>query len=182
MSSFSSRGCLLESASFSRRGFLRGRMRRVEPAQRPPWALDEAAFLDRCTRCDACVKACPTRILVNGDGGFPMVDFAQGECTFCGECVRHCEPAALTPEAGEPWLLKAQIGAGCIAHQGVECRVCGESCPTGAIRFRLQRGGVAQPDLNLERCNGCGACFAPCPTRAIEVKAGLKAMEQEERV
>ena len=37
-----------------------------------------------------------------------------------------------------------------------------------AIRFRLQLGGVAKPILDLESCNGCGACLSVCPTKAIK--------------
>ena len=44
----------------SRRDFLRGRISRPAPVLRPPWALDERDFLAACTRCDACVRACPT--------------------------------------------------------------------------------------------------------------------------
>ena len=157
----------------SRRGFLRMGRCAVEPAVRPPWALDEVLFLDRCTRCDRCIEACPTRILTRMDGGFPGVDFSRGECTFCGDCVRGCEPQALlrSDPAASPWAMVAAIGADCLAVRGVECRVCGEACPEGAIRFRLQLGGVAQPVLDAGGCTGCGACIGPCPTRAIAMQS-----------
>ncbi len=157
----------------SRRRFLRGRIRDLTPVPRPPWALAESQFVDRCTRCDACIEACPTAILVRSDGGYPAVDFSRGECTFCGDCVGSCEPGALqrADERGEPWALQAQIGDACLATRGIECRVCGENCPTGAIRFRPRAGGVALPELTLAACNGCGACFAPCPVRAISIQA-----------
>ncbi|MFT3760059.1 ferredoxin-type protein NapF [Thauera sp.] len=163
----------MQTASLSRRGFLRGGRRAVAPAVRPPWARVEAAFLVACTRCDACIEACPTGILLRADGGFPGVDFSAGECTFCGECVARCEPQALvrSAEGMAPWELKAGIGQACLAESGVECRVCGENCPEGAIRFRPRLGGVALPQLDADSCTGCGACFAPCPTRAISVAA-----------
>lgn len=166
----------MESASPSRRGFLRGRVRAVAPAPRPPWAREERDFISSCTRCDACIDACPTAILVRADGGFPAVDFSRGECTFCGDCVTHCAPRALLrPAEGDaPWSLKASIGQACLAAAGVECRVCGENCPVGAIRFRPRIGGVALPQLEAEACTGCGACFAPCPTRAIVVQAPVE--------
>lgn len=161
----------------SRRGFLSGRVTPRAAAQRPPWAVDEAAFVDRCTRCDGCIDVCPTKILVRAAGGYPAVDFSAGECTFCGECVSHCEPGALSrdSEGSSPWRLHARIAESCLAMRGVECRVCGENCPTGAIRFRPRRGGVALPELTLDACNGCGACFAPCPTRSIAL---LQSMNQ----
>lgn len=173
----------MEAVTLSRRSFLRGRIRTVAPAQRPPWALAEAAFVDRCTRCNACIEACPTAILVPGEGGYPVVDFSHGECTFCADCVTRCEPAALgrASAADEAWPIRAWVGESCLAANGVECRVCGESCPTGAILFRPRAGGAALPELRLESCNGCGACFAPCPVRAIAVKAGEMDMASKER-
>jgi ferredoxin-type protein NapF len=108
--------------------------------------------------------------LVRGDGGFPEIDFSRGECSFCGECERVCAADALTRSAGaEPWQLRATIGDTCIAARGVECRVCGESCGAAAIRFPARAGGVRLPDLDSERCTGCGACVAPCPVSAIAV-------------
>ncbi|MPN29793.1 hypothetical protein SDC9_177246 [bioreactor metagenome] len=78
----------------SRRAFFRGRPRpRTE--MRPPWALAEGDFIDRCTRCNDCVSACPTHILLAGDGGYPTIDFRAGECTFCSDCVASCQPQAL---------------------------------------------------------------------------------------
>ncbi|MDD3674609.1 MAG: ferredoxin-type protein NapF [Thauera propionica] len=176
-------GAPVESASPSRRGFLRGRVRAVAPAMRPPWAREEHDFISSCTRCDICIDACPTAILVRADGGFPAVDFSLGECTFCGECVTRCAPRALLRRAeGEaPWALKASIGQACLAEAGVECRVCGESCPTGAIRFRPRIGGVALPQLDADTCTGCGACFASCPTRAIVVKAESEVPTESEQ-
>ena len=166
-----------------RRNFLRGRSRAEVPAPRPPWARDETAFIAACTRCDACIKACPTTVLVRADGGFPSVDFSRGECTFCAQCVASCEPHALAraTELVPPWTLRARIAETCLAEAGVECRICGENCPTGAIRFRPRLGGVAQPQLDVAACTGCGACFAPCPTRAIVVKAQIDIRMENEQ-
>jgi ferredoxin-type protein NapF len=154
----------------SRRNFLRGRVATHRAQPRPPWALAEAAFTERCTRCGDCARACPTRIVRQGDGGYPTVDFSAGECTFCGECAARCQPGALLRKEGAPaWTLRATIGDGCLAKRFVECRVCGEMCDAGAIRFRPQLGGIAQPELDTTACNGCGACVASCPTGAIAV-------------
>lgn len=154
----------------SRRNFLRGRVASHRAQPRPPWALAEASFAERCTRCGDCARACPTRIIRQGDGGYPTVDFAAGECTFCGECVSRCQPGALVRAEGAPaWTLRAAIGDTCLARRLVECRVCGEMCDVAAIRFRPQPGGIAQPELDAAACTGCGACVAPCPTGAIRV-------------
>ena len=154
----------------SRRGFLRGRPRpRAE--MRPPWALAELAFIDRCTRCGDCLTACPQKILVAGDGGFPTVDFARGECTFCGDCAVACQPLALFRREGLPgWPYKAAISPACLPNKGVECRICGDFCDVRAIRFPPRLGGSPLPEVDLEPCTGCGACVAPCPVAAITVR------------
>lgn len=155
----------------ARRGFFRGRPRpRVE--KRPPWALPEVDFIDHCTRCNDCLKACPTQILVVGDGGYPTVDISVGECTFCGDCVTSCKPKALQRKGSEQpaWPYKAQIGEDCLPRQGVECRVCGDFCDARAIRFTPRLGGSPLPEIDPEKCTGCGACVAPCPVTAISVR------------
>jgi ferredoxin-type protein NapF len=153
----------------ARRGFLRGRPRpRVE--LRPPWALAESAFIDRCTRCNDCLKVCPENILVSGDGGYPTIDFGRGECTFCAECVTACQPQALVRrEEAAPWAYKASINDACLPAKGVECRVCGDFCAVRAIVFTPRIGGCALPQIDTQQCTGCGACLAPCPTRAIRI-------------
>ena len=152
----------------SRRTFLRGKISVHASQLRPPWALPEADFTAACTRCGDCARACPTRIIKQGDGGFPMIDFALGECTFCGDCVTACVPKALLRQPDSlAWLLKANIGEKCLAKHQVECRICGEQCGESAIRFHPQLGGVSQPLLDDSRCTGCGACIAPCPVQAI---------------
>ena len=157
-----------------RRFFLRGRIATKAPVQppRPPWALAEAGFLQRCTRCGDCIAACPESILASGDGGYPEVRFSVRGCTECGACVEACAPVALRRQPGLlPWNWKPQFSDACLARRKVECRICGEICDHGAIRFRPELGGIAQPSLDPERCTGCGACVSPCPTQAISLKS-----------
>jgi ferredoxin-type protein NapF len=155
-----------------RRRLLGGRLPPATSAYHPPWAGESADFLRRCTRCGACVKACPVQLLRPGAGGFPEAQFRQVGCSLCGDCVSACEPRALDKADGRAAFLHvAQIEAPCLALQGVECRVCGEACEAGAIRFRLQIGAVAQPALDLSACTGCGECLAVCPSNAIALQA-----------
>lgn len=155
----------------SRRAFFRGRPR-PKAEIRPPWALAEPEFIDRCTRCNDCLKACPTNILVSGDGGYPTVDFSVGECTFCADCLASCQPKALlrSDPAQAAWTYQASVGKSCLPHHGVECRVCGDFCDVRAIRFAPRLGGNPLPEIDPERCTGCGACVATCPVSAISVR------------
>jgi len=122
-----------------------------------------------CTRCGKCSEVCETNIIIKGDGGFPQVDFAQGECTFCYQCADVCPEPLFKDENATPWNARASIEESCLAKQNVECRSCGDMCDTMAIRFKLEIGKVAQPNLDLGECTGCGACVAVCPTSSINV-------------
>ena len=70
---------------------------------------------------------------------------------------------------GSPAPLLAQVRDSCLALGGVECRLCGEHCDAGAIRFPPRLGGVAVPLVDPERCNGCGDCLAVCPSGALKL-------------
>lgn len=152
----------------SRRAFLRGG-RAAARAIRPPGALDEAEFLDRCTRCAACIEACPEALLVGGDGGFAQLDPTRGECTFCGDCISACtEGALLMPLLGR-WPWRAALGEGCLAQQGVVCQACRDACGEQAIRFP-PGAGLGTPQIDAAACTGCAACVAACPTAALGLR------------
>ena len=141
--------------------------RRKPDLQRMPWVIDEETFTDTCTRCNKCINACETQIIAKGDGGFPTVDFQRGECTFCYRCAEACPEPLFQPQSEQPWPLVAQVNEGCLAHQNIECRSCGDACEVMAIRFKLQLGGVAKPELDTSVCTGCGGCVSVCPASAI---------------
>ncbi|HEY0884188.1 MAG TPA: ferredoxin-type protein NapF [Ramlibacter sp.] len=157
------------SVNTGRRRFLRFAPGNAAPAPiRPPWALAASEFLSTCTRCDECARACPTRIIVRGDGGYPEVSFRAGECTFCGACAEACTPRALS--TGRPaWRLQPELASSCLARGTVLCRACADVCERGAIRFTLRQ---PRPSLQVDAsaCNGCGACVRSCPVSAISMQ------------
>lgn len=153
------------SAPLSRRALLFGRATPEAPALRPPWALSESLFAASCTRCDACVRACPENVLARGADGLPRFEPAHGECTFCGDCVRACDSGALAADLSPPWELRAAVGAGCLPAHGVVCASCREVCPESAIR--VPPGGRGAAVVDDARCSGCGACVGICPAAAI---------------
>ncbi|MBT3347883.1 MAG: ferredoxin-type protein NapF [Thiotrichales bacterium] len=159
----------------SRAQFLRGDIRGKNRPLRPPWALPEYQFTEECTRCGECVKYCETNILVEARAKFPVVEFKRGECTFCGECVNHCKPQALRflptedDEQGVAWSMEVRLAHTCIAQRGVVCQVCGDQCLEEVFKFRPRVGGAVQMEMSTDKCNGCGACIAPCPVDALSL-------------
>ena len=98
----------------ARRSFF-GARRAGDAPLRPPWSLDERAFVERCTRCDDCLRACPTGVLRVGEGGYPVVDFSRAACTLCGDCVTACRDGALLRNDGQPtWRHTLTIVASCL--------------------------------------------------------------------
>jgi len=157
-------------SNLSRAAFLQGAWRKDKTLIRPPWAQDESDFISNCnSNCQACADACPEKIIVIGRGKYPHIDFSQGECTFCEQCVEACDYDALAKQDdSEPWTHKATIKMEqCITQQSVVCRSCSENCEVAAIKFQPTLGGVSAPELNSDQCNGCGACISVCPSNAI---------------
>ncbi len=158
---------MTESINHSRRNLF---SRRKSSAIRPPWVREAIEFTDLCTRCAACINACETKIIVKGDGGFPEVSFKDNECTFCKQCATICPEPQLFDLSQMPWLHSAQIQDNCLTYQGIWCQSCKDACEPRAIRFILEVGKAPMPNIDTELCTGCGACVAPCPNQAIQLK------------
>lgn len=136
---------------------------------RPPWAINEQDFTQACTRCNACIEACETKVLVRGSGGYPEIDFSQNECTFCAHCVTHCPQPVFRAITEQAWQLTIAIQPHCLTYKQVECRSCQDNCEQRAIRFQAKIGQISQPIVITEDCTGCGACIAVCPVQAIQI-------------
>jgi len=158
----------------SRRQLLRGGHRGKHASIRPPWSLQQDEFLVACTACGDCIKHCPEHILVTGSDNYPVVDFRLGECTFCGGCVDHCSANALLRyvdnSVRDPWNVKAVISDSCLASQRTTCITCVEVCQRDALTFAFGSTGTSKPNLDPGLCNGCGACYVPCPANAISME------------
>ena len=136
---------------------------------RPPGALPEAAFLQACSRCGACVNACPANAIVINErvaDGAPFVDANAAACVVCStlECMNVCPTGALVP------VPMADIDMGtarwspmtCLrTASGEACTICVDVCPIGEVAIRLDGNNVQVID---DGCVGCGLCQNKCPT------------------
>lgn len=153
---------------------------------RPPGALPEGEFLERCVRCGECMKVCLTGVIQPalgeaGPGGLwtPILDFRRGYCQYaCTLCGQVCPTGAIGR-----LTLQEKVGFRIgLAHidrdrclpwaHGVPCIVCEEHCPVPGKAIRLRRGWVETPMgprevhlpvLDPVRCIGCGICEFKCP-------------------
>jgi len=154
---------------------------------RPPGALPEKQFLEKCVKCSECMKACPTNGLqpVMTEAGpegiwtpklVPKIGYCEYYCSLCSQVCPTGAIKELTIEEkikvriGTAWINKNR----CIPYfLGRPCIVCEEHCPTSpkAIKFvmvetKLPDGTVATqkaPVIDLELCIGCGICENKCP-------------------
>ncbi len=132
---------------------------------RPPGAVEEHVFLERCTKCNDCVKACPYgSIVFHQQDGTPVIFPDQIPCYLCDDvpCIAACATEALLPVHGRDDIQmgKALVNLRlCTAGQG--CHACASKCPTDALSmdFDAQRLMV-----ETARCVGCGICEHVCRT------------------
>jgi len=133
---------------------------------RPPGARAEADFIDLCSRCEACLRACPSQIIVRGDGGFPELNFSAAGCTGCGDCISACQPQALQPGAPAWPMGQVSVSGDCLANQGVTCQACKDACDLQAIEFPITLT-TPQPVFNPDVCVACGECVSVCPVNSL---------------
>ncbi len=154
-----------ESKMFINRGIIR-----------PPGALPEALFVNRCVRCSLCIKVCVTNTLQpslfeKGLQGFwtprlySRLAGCEQNCNLCGIVC----PTKAIRELSLEEKKYAKIGTAslirerCIVWQQDKlCFICDEACPYGAVYFKPV-DGLSRPFVNPYRCNGCGICESRCP-------------------
>jgi MauM/NapG family ferredoxin protein len=145
---------------------------------RPPGALAEPVFGGVCTRCGNCVRACPGGIIEHDlkPGGWaslltPVLRFRRDYCREdCVRCTEVCPSGALVRVSLEN---KKTVRLGlpridmnvCLLAQDRECSLCRSRCPYDAVRYLWSETDYTlTPEVDPEKCTGCGACEAACPT------------------
>jgi MauM/NapG family ferredoxin protein len=163
---------------------------------RPPGALAEPDFLDRCIKCGECMKVCPTGVLrpalaEAGVSGLwtPVMDMEQGYCEYnCVLCAQVCPTGAIErltiaaktgADSGEPVKTGTAFvdRARCLPWSFERnCVVCEEVCPVSPkaiytdVVVREIDGKEIElhpPRVNPERCIGCGLCQHECPVNDL---------------
>jgi len=141
---------------------------KIEPVRndwlRPPGAVDELRFLERCTACGDCVDVCPhDSIEVSAQDERPVIFPDRTPCYVCEDfpCITACETEALLPIDGG--VNGVNLGTAkvnqriCTAPQG--CNACVSKCPTEAIRMDFSSFGIL---VDAVQCVGCGICEYVC--------------------
>jgi MauM/NapG family ferredoxin protein len=180
-----------------------GGERRDESGLRPPGALDEREFLARCIRCGRCGDACPNRAIVAlsvrtgadfsrapgpAEEGTPVIFPRRQACMLCqgvpGEellCTAACPSGALqrVQKTPEDILAKVRMGTAridhnlCYSYNGASCGVCARACPFEGLALRV--GFFERPEIDPDRCVGCGLCERACiryPQAVVVLPAG----------
>ena len=160
---------------------------RKEPKRgviRPPGAIPEEHFKERCIRCGNCMKVCPTNALQpvffkSGPDGIwtpelvPEIGWCEYNCNLCGQV---CPTGAikklpLEKKQYEKMGLAEVSRTTCFAWgQKTDCMVCEEHCPipSKAIKAEIEMIGthaLKKPVVDPNLCIGCGICQNKCPQR-----------------
>ncbi len=143
---------------------------------RPPGAVPEAEFEDRCIRCRKCEQVCPydSIKMTHGEWGIkmgtPVIYAREIPCYLCMKCPPVCPTGALEPitEKENVKMGVARINEStCLPYQGILCRACYERCPIYREAITLE--DELYPKVHKDKCTGCGICENVCPTNPSSI-------------
>jgi len=169
---------------------------------RPPFAIDELDFLLTCTRCEACIEACPYDIVFPLSAKLgakvistPAMDLLSKGCHMCEDwpCVNACEVNALVlPNDGNKSYELSEANALGVQYKEryvpklsnavINKEAClpysGPEC--GACRVCPVEGAMLwsmeKPEINQSLCTGCALCRENCivEPKAITIQSKYK--------
>ena len=161
--------------------------RRMPPADdipllRPPGALPEADFLERCDGTGLCAEACPVDAILivplksDPDRDTPMIEPSVAACVLCEDlaCMAACPTGALKAvprEAIRIGLAKIDPEE-CFAWSDKDdtCDYCVDRCPVGESAIRMVSRGKNRGPAVGEGCVGCGVCEYHCPVYPAAIR------------
>jgi polyferredoxin len=135
---------------------------------RPPGAVEERSFMERCIRCAECMKVCPNNalhpaFLESGVEGLwtpiliPRIGYCEPSCVLCGQVCPTGAIQKITEEQklGSPaqHIEAIKIGTAFYDHgrclpwsMATPCIVCEEFCPTSPKAIWVEE--IDTPDRN----------------------------------
>ena len=144
---------------------------------RPPGAVPEATFLEKCIRCFQCGEVCPNQCINFsgiddglGELGTPFIDPRSRGCTACMKCTQVCPSGALEPQSADLESIPGNIKMGyarlnremCYswAEPARTCGVCYRACPFPGVAMSITL--FERPVVHSDMCIGCGLCEQAC--------------------
>ena len=137
--------------------------------------------MERCTRCDDCVRACATTN--EGNPRFLRHGQISGRIMVANSCMHCADPVCLI---GCPTgaIHRGQVGGEVVVNQAtcIGCSICSNNCPYEAIRMveiREEDGAFMvdkdmKPIIKATKCDLCSdqiggpACERSCPHGALK--------------
>ncbi len=157
---------------------------------RPPGAVPEEYFAQKCIRCGRCGEVCPYHCIhyfdvISGGvfSGTPYIDVTEVPCYLCMKCVYVCPTGSLVPCAKEEVrmgvaVINRQI---CVTWQqdktGLMCKTCFNVCPFSGVAIKIDHD--FRPYIVEENCTGCGICAYSCIADQYPENNGKKAITIE---
>jgi ferredoxin len=148
---------------------------RHERLLRPPGALDEEHFLDRCIRCGECMKVCPNNALhpTLTEAGLeglwtpvlvPRTGYCEASCVLCSQVCPTGAIWEITPKE-KGWTVElgadtkpVKLGIAfydrgrCLPWaMATECIVCEEWCPTSPKAIYLRQAEIVDAKGNIKQ-------------------------------
>jgi polyferredoxin len=148
---------------------------RHERLLRPPGALDEEHFLERCIRCGECMKVCPNNALhpTLTEAGLeglwtpvlvPRIGYCEASCVLCSQVCPTGAIWEITPRE-KGWTVElgadtkpVKLGLAfydrgrCLPWaMATECIVCEEWCPTSPKAIYLRQAEAVDAKRNVKQ-------------------------------
>ena len=142
---------------------------------RPPGAVEEREFLQRCTKCGDCLDACPYSAIQHHHHDETPILFAEDSpCLLCQDfpCISVCETEALLPVRDQS---DVNMGLAVVSHRECTaangCHACVSKCPTEALSMSFSNFQIG---VDQRRCVGCGICQQVC--KSVNDRVAIKVL------